>query len=168
MARSNNRKGRGGGSFVMLPHYLLKSSAWRDLDTNARALYVELLLRFNGANNGSIGLGTREAADALHVGRNTAARAFDALQSHGFIAIAQDASFDQKRLARAWLLTDFHDDRNSQAARKDFMRWQPEKQNIVPPQSRIGSQVGLCGNPIPQKSLHRLSGGTVIAQSEIP
>ena len=49
--RSKNKPGRGGGNFAMLPHYLLKSAAWRDLDTNARALYVEILFRFNGTNN---------------------------------------------------------------------------------------------------------------------
>src|SRR5690606_11224990 len=100
MARSNNRKGRGGGSFVMLPHYLLKSTAWRDLDTNARALYVELLLRYNGQNNGNIGLGNREAGEALNLSKDSARRAFDALIGHGFIEVAQGSTFNQKRLSR--------------------------------------------------------------------
>lgn len=154
-----SKKGRGGGNFAMLPHYLLKSPAWRALDTNARALYLELLVRFNGHNNGSIGLGTREAADSLNVKKDTARRAFNALEEHGFIAVAQTSTFGQKRLSREWLLTDRHDDRNGQGARKDFMRWRPEKQNI-------GAPTRLCGKITPQSDADRRTHAPVNGKSE--
>lgn len=160
MARKN-RKGRGGHKFVMLPHYLLDSPAYLDLSPNARALYTQLARRYNGSNNGSIGLGAREAGRVCKISKDSAARAFDDLIEHGFIAVAQDASFDQKRLSREWLLTDFHDDRNGQGARKDFMRWGKEEQNIVAPEGRIVSPQGLCGKSSTKKPGHSLTTGTV-------
>ena len=159
--RSKNKPGRGGGNFAMLPHYLLKSAAWRDLDTNARALYVEILFRFNGTNNGSIGLGTREAGKALHVSKDTAIRAFDALVDHGLIVLATASTFNQKRLSREWLLTDHPDDRNGQGARKDFMKWGTEKQKIGASQGQIGASQGLCGNGVSRNEPDRRTTGTV-------
>ena len=158
--RSKNKPG-GGGNFAMLPHYLLKSAAWRDLDTNARALYVEILFRFNGTNNGSIGLGTREAGKALHVSKDTAIRAFDALVDHGLIVLATASTFNQKRLSREWLLTDHPDDRNGQGARKDFMKWGTEKQKIGASQGQIGASQGLCGNGVSRNEPDRRTTGTV-------
>lgn len=161
------KKGRGGGNFVMLPHYLVKSAAWRDLSANARALYIEIVLRFNGTNNGSIGLGNREAAEALNVkGKDTARRAFDELMEHGFIALGQASSFGQKRLSREWLLTDHHDDRNGQGARKDFMRWPHQKQNIGAPTRQIGAPTRLCGKKVPQEAVDRRTHAPVIEKPD--
>jgi hypothetical protein len=106
------------------------------LDPVARALYVQLKRRFNGSNNGSIGYGIRQAADDLHVGKSTAARAFRKLIDHGFIIPAKEGKFDRKsRHSSEWLLTEYpadididHPDRGVRiraydAARKDFTRW---------------------------------------------
>src|SRR5690554_5551208 len=89
-----------GPKFVKLDHWLLRTAAWRDLDPVARALYIELRQRFNGMNNGEIGLGAREACEALHVGRSTVQRAFEDLLDHGFIRVARSSGFHQKRLTR--------------------------------------------------------------------
>jgi hypothetical protein len=109
--------------FVMLPHWLLLSDAYRDLNPVARALLVEVKMMFNGRNNGFIHLGVREAGTRLGVGKNVAERGFDALLEHGFLKLASPSTFDQKRLAREWLLTDERDDRNGTGPTKDFMRW---------------------------------------------
>lgn len=132
MARRGKDRSRGTGKFARLPFYLLESQAWKALEPNARALYLELLHRFNGHNNGSIGLGVREAGESINVKKSTASRAFDTLMELGFIDIAKASSFGQKRLAREWLLTDLYNDRTGEPARKDFMRWRPKKQNPVP------------------------------------
>ncbi len=117
--------GKGNLPFVQLHMWVLRTPAWQDLDPTAKALYLALKERFNGHNNGSIGLGCREAADALNVGNDTASRAFKSLQAHGFIAIGSNSTFNQKRLSREWLLTELPDDRNGALPTKDFTRWSP-------------------------------------------
>lgn len=143
-------RNRGSERFIRLPFYLVRSPAWHALDATARAIYLELLLRFNGSNNGSIGLGIRDAGDAVNVKKSTAARAFNDLRRLGFVDVGQGSSFAHKRLAREWLLTDLYDDRNGKPARKDFMRWRPEKQKPVPPSGHIVPPSGHTGNQIPQ------------------
>jgi hypothetical protein len=54
---------------VRLYHWFLKSEAWRSLSPNARALYLEIVERYNGSNNGRIGFSIRDAAEALHIGK---------------------------------------------------------------------------------------------------
>jgi hypothetical protein len=122
--RRVNAKGRSEGvdRFVMLPHYLLKSAAWRSLKPVERGLYVEVAQRFNGSNNGKIGLGQREAGMALHVRPQTAGRAFDRLVETGFLRMTRDSAFNMKnRLAREWAMTDW--DIGDVHAPRDFMRW---------------------------------------------
>jgi hypothetical protein len=67
---------RARGRFVSLTEFMLGSAAWRALDGNCRALYVELARRYRGpnSNNGKIPYSVREAAQALNVGRSTAQR----------------------------------------------------------------------------------------------
>jgi len=47
----------------------MKTVAWQALTPNERCIYLEIKKRFNGSNNGEIGLGVREAADAIQVER---------------------------------------------------------------------------------------------------
>src|SRR5690242_10676361 len=61
----------GVDRFLSLHHYLLKSAAWKSLRPVERALYIEVAQRWNGFNNGQIGLGVREAGEALHVKHTT-------------------------------------------------------------------------------------------------
>ena len=139
MSRRGRRRTKSS-PFTMVPNWLTNTAAWRDLDPVARALYLELRQRFNGTNNGFIGMGCREAGEALNVGRNVARRAFDSLLRHGFLHVAQGSTFDQKRLAREWLLTELKDDRNGHLASKDFTRWTPSEQNIGTPACHIGTR----------------------------
>jgi hypothetical protein len=132
---SRKRRGRGRGvdatgrsigpsRFLQLPHYLLKSQAWQSLDATARALFIEVAQRYNGYNNGEIGLGVREAGVSMHVRPQTAGRAFGTLVATGFLRVGRDSAFNVKaRLAREWIVTLFpHRD---QLASHDFMRWRP-------------------------------------------
>lgn len=115
--------------FIMLPHWLVRSPAWRVLGPVDRALYLELKGRFNGHNNGMIGLGCREAADAINVSKDTANRAMVRLEEIGFIEAAQRGFYKPLgRAATEWLLTELPDDRTGHAALKTFASWAPEKQ----------------------------------------
>ena len=73
--RMGNRRPSKGPKFVRLFHFVKLSQAWHDLSLAARCALIELIYRYNGGNNGTIGLGVRQLSDALHCSRDTAARA---------------------------------------------------------------------------------------------
>lgn len=134
MASARGRKtdatGRslGGERHVRMDHWMLKCPAYRALKPGPRALLGELLLRFNGSNNGRIGLGVREAAEAVNVASTeTVSRYFHDLQAAGFIVATRRSGFNLKALAdrkaTEWALTWLPID--GQAATKDFMRERP-------------------------------------------
>lgn len=112
--RNRNRVNATGRNptdrFVRLPFRLLISNAYRSINPNARVLLSELLMLYNGQNNGSLYLSVRNAAHRIGVADLSAAsRAFDDLMAMGFIEIAQDAHFSVKAAdasrARCWRLT---------------------------------------------------------------
>ncbi|API58805.1 hypothetical protein BSL82_05370 [Tardibacter chloracetimidivorans] len=116
MAKRRNRNrvnatGRNNTSrFVRLDYRILNSNAYRSLCPNARSLLVELIMLYNGENNGSLYLGVRDAAHRMGIADLTAAsRSFDELTSLGFIELAQEAYFKVKASessrARCWRLT---------------------------------------------------------------
>jgi len=126
--------------YVLLFRYMLRSEAWRDLDPVARAAYVELSDRYAGpgTNNGRIPCSVREMAEALHVSKQTAMRAFDQLRDHGFIVLMKRGHFDFKlKHASEWRLTEFGCDVTGELPTKDFARW--KMQNPVPPGNPNGS-----------------------------
>jgi DNA-binding transcriptional MocR family regulator len=123
---------RSRGRYVSLQEFMLASEAWRSLNGNCRALYVELARRYRGpnSNNGKIPYSVREAATALSIGRSTAQRCFERLIAHGFIRISKRSGFSMKgRVSTEWLLTEFPDDTRGsfREASKDFMKWTSEK-----------------------------------------
>ncbi|MBQ0824370.1 GntR family transcriptional regulator [Microvirga sp. HBU67558] len=150
-----NKFGRSdkAAQHVRLYRWLRETAAWKSLEVVDRALYIELLGRYCGpsTNNGRIPYSVREAAEALHVGKSTAAEAFRRLQERGFIVSAQKGGFTCKiRHSTEWLLTEFNSDveipdlgiKAGDLARKDFTRWQPEKQKPVPLADRTISDGG--------------------------
>jgi DNA-binding transcriptional MocR family regulator len=132
---------------VRLHHWMMATAAWKDLSATARAVYIEIAQRYNGTNNGFIVYSIREASRDLKIGTSTAKRAFDDLQSHGFIFPEQrghfhwkiDVTGERHRPATEWRLTEFHSDRaigiESKYPTKEFTRW-TKIQNTVPPQVR--------------------------------
>ena len=87
--------------YVRLTHGMMQSQAWRSLDGNARAIYVELAMLYRGVgtNNGQIGFSARQAARAIQVSTATAARAMIHLQDRGFIVAVTKGRFTRKRHA---------------------------------------------------------------------
>ena len=126
----------GQPRFVQLFHWMLNSPAWKDLDANARAIYVELTKRYNGSNNGRIAYSVRQAAADLKISKDTAARAFRSLKDHGFIVCERRGAFQWKvRHASEYRLTTYDSNLDgtyaNKLATKEFRRW-PEIQNSVP------------------------------------
>jgi hypothetical protein len=157
--RRINAKGRStnNGRHIQLTHFMLQSVAWRSLRPIERALYIEVLLRYTGFNNGSIGLGVREAGEALYAKPHTAGTAFDVLVERGFLALGKDSSFGQKKLTREWRVTSLPMgpwDAPTSSPTHDYMRWRPaaEKHFPVPFEDTFSAPEGHTSPEIdPQK-----------------
>jgi len=113
MSNWTNRKGRSkrGGHYTAIPHRTIDNVAWQALPCTAQALYVVLRFEWKGKqfnNNGKIRFSTRQAARALGISINTAARAFHALQAKGFIRVTQIGALGVEGEARgpSYELTD--------------------------------------------------------------
>ena len=124
----HDHKGRSTtpGRYVALSYAMLKTAAWRDLDAVARCAYVEIASRYRGpgSNNGAIPFSARQMAEALNVGKQTALRALEKLQSHGFLILTRKGAFSQKiRNASEWRLTEHKCDRTGALPSKEFERW---------------------------------------------
>ena len=103
MEKYLKKKGRGSGRFVMIPFAILDSDAFRSLSADAVYVYLRILRRHNGSNNGYIPFGCREAAIECNMGKMTAQRAFKQLEDVGLIECIVTSSFNsRKKLAREW------------------------------------------------------------------
>lgn len=159
---SNRNKRKGRSKFIMIDGYVKRSAAWKALTPIERAAYLEVKWRYDGVNNGRIGLGCRELGDEINMGRDTAVRALNSLVEKGFIAKAKASAFNVKnRAVTEWRLTEYSCDVSHQLPTKDFMRWgeknktqshpsdtqshpsdtQPAKQGASDADSRMGRTV---------------------------
>lgn len=141
MAKRRNRNrvnatGRNHTSrFVRLDYRILNSNAYRSLSPNARSLLVELVMLYNGENNGSLYLSVRDAAHRMGVADLTAAsRAFDDLVALGFLELAIEAHFTVKACetsrARCWRLT-WEAGPGRKAPSSEFMEREPAPQSTA-------------------------------------
>jgi hypothetical protein len=108
--------------FVQLHKFMLESLAWLSLSTNARAAYVQLARRYDGCNNGALGLSVRMLADELNMSMKTAARALIELADAGFIEAVKIGRFNRKRHASEYRLTMYRCDMTGELPTKKFMR----------------------------------------------
>ena len=128
MTSKHKRKGRT--KFIMIDGYVKRCPAWKALTPIERNAYIEVKWRYDGKNNGRIGLGCRELAEELNMGRDTANRALDALVEKGFIAKSQASAFNVKnRAVTEWRLTEYKCDKTGDLASKEFMRREPTEKS---------------------------------------
>jgi hypothetical protein len=153
---------------VRIYHWIIQTAAWKSLNGNQRAIYIELAARYAGpgSNNGKIHYSVREAADSLRIGKSTAARDLRALQERGFIVPMTKGAFSVKvKIATTWRLTEFPCDVTHKSATKDFTRWTPEIQNTVPAQNTTVPTVApigtRSGTEVTEMSRNGIRGGTV-------
>jgi DNA-binding transcriptional MocR family regulator len=135
-------RSKGDGQFIPIPHMMANSPAFRSLSGPALKIWVELRSRFNGYNNGKLSLSLNAAATLLGMSKSTAARAFEELETKGFIILRLQGHWYGRR-ASEWIVTDQkYGDRPST---RNWERWRPrdampEKQNTVPvPNRRNGT-----------------------------
>lgn len=106
MSKYAKHKGRKGPNFVMLRHDMMESPAWLSLSLKARCIWLEVMHRYNGSNNGDIPLSCREVCERLNVSKASATRGFDELINKGFLRVAQQSSFTMKtKTSRRWSVT---------------------------------------------------------------
>ena len=109
----------------------MDTEAWRALNPACRALYLELVRRYNGHNNGEISLSVREAARLLHIAKDTATKALKELEDKGFIKRNVCGSFNWKlKHATTWILTEH--DLGDEPATKEFASWRAERKKAGP------------------------------------
>jgi hypothetical protein len=140
----------GPDRFIKLPHYMLKSPAWKYLPPEAKAVLLDIWQRHNGVNNGTISYAVREAG-AIFLARNTASAALERCVDMGFLVATVDSGFNVKgRTAREWRIT--AERHNGQPATKEFMRWQPSPDMLPATGSKKFKRQSLYRA---DKSLHR-------------
>ena len=113
------RRRSSGPPFVQLYRFIKRSQAWHDLSLPARCALIELLGRYNGINNGMIGLGCRELSQALKCSRDTANRALTELDNAG-LARPLTAGVWRGRRATEWRLTFYRCDKTGDLPNKSW------------------------------------------------
>ena len=92
-----NHKGRSkSDNIVIVSRFDMRTEAYTHLSVHGRAALLELLYRFNGANNGEIQISVRQLGKALNCGKNKAGDVFLELQDKGWIKYNKKGSFDWK------------------------------------------------------------------------
>ena len=156
MKRDHKGNPNKSADHVRLYGFMLQSDAWKDLSTEGRSLYVLLKSLYKGSNNGHLILSVRQAAEALHISKTTASKAFEELQGHGFIEVSIRGSFEGRKDRRAteWRLSELTCDRTGELPSKSFMRWKPGSNFTVRAE---GQMVRVEGQGVPQDGLSRSS-----------
>jgi hypothetical protein len=97
-------KKRKGRQFLQLFTNVKRSTAYHGLSLKARALLFELIDRYNGINNGMIGLGVREAKHELRISHGSVINAMRELDDAGLARPTKLGSRLGKK-ATEWRLT---------------------------------------------------------------
>jgi hypothetical protein len=96
-------KKRKGRQFLQLFTNVKRSTAYHGLSPKARSVLFEIIDRYNGINNGMIGLGVREVAYELGIGHSSAGRAMQELDDAGLARPMKPGAWRGKR-ATEWRL----------------------------------------------------------------
>ena len=107
--------------WVQLPHWIMASAAWKSLRPVDRNVWLQIVWRYNGMNNGWIAVPARAVADEIGVHHSTVARALQALMAYGFIEITRHGDFSCKRAASEYRLTHLKCDRDGRLPGNTFM-----------------------------------------------
>ena len=105
-AKQRRMRGIGGRSkrrFLQLYTNVKRSTAYHGLSPYARSLLFELIDRYNGCNNGMIGLGVREAVYELGCCKGTVSNAMRELDDAGLARPTKVGAWRGKR-ATEWRL----------------------------------------------------------------
>ena len=139
--RRRRQTGRSeSGSFIAVPHAVLKSDAYRTLSAHGVKLLFDLAAQYRGKNNGDLCATWRIMQPLNWRSRQTLERALRELQEHGLIEKTRQGGRHQCNLfALTWCTIDECkgklDVPTSHAASGRWKTWRaaPEKQNASTP-----------------------------------
>jgi hypothetical protein len=135
--------------YFVLHHYMLKTDAWKSLSAAARAVYLQLGFRYNGANNGKLAFSVRDAAGECNLDKGTASRAFKELVDRGFIEETRHGGLSKKtRIASEWRLTAFKCDLTGSLKTCAFMQRGGSEYSSHAPQKRGPLPGALRPSPV--------------------
>ena len=77
------------GSYIKLPHTLIRTEAWANLSARAWKLLIAIWNEHNGKNNGALRYGYRKATVLLKCSKSTALRTFTELVNTGYMSTAE-------------------------------------------------------------------------------
>jgi hypothetical protein len=134
--QADHRADTRGGALCGLPHAVADSPAYLSLSPFERAVLAEILRRFNGYNNGDIGItyegiGARlKGANACPPNNGRIARAIAALMERGLIGEPTPESWLQRK-ARTYRLTFITSGKAPpfRSATNDYLKWTPRVKN---------------------------------------
>lgn len=157
---ADHRADTRGSALSGLPHVVADSPAYLALNPFERAVLAEILRRFNGYNNGSIGVTYEEIGERLkglnqcRPNNRRIARAVARLVDHGLIGEPEPHSWMERR-SREYRLTFVSSGKAPpfRSATNDYLRWSPAEAKIVgySPSPRT-AQLGDVGSPRPLRS----------------
>jgi hypothetical protein len=149
MSKKAKHDHTNGKAHIRKTWEMMRSPAYRDLSATARCLLDELLLRFNGHNNGSIFLEVRQAAKMINCGKNTIARSFYELAEHGFIKLSEESSWQQRKAREWWITCVYQPD--GREPTNDWQRWESDNPVFGTPKVKNPlSPIGDRKKPVPQ------------------
>ena len=90
MARKHPKK--TGGTFLMLPHYVLRHKLFGTLAGNSVKLFIELAKEYNGSNNGDLSATFSTLKQRGFKSKGTLDRALKELMDKGFIQKTRQGS----------------------------------------------------------------------------
>jgi hypothetical protein len=134
---ATRRQRRSGRRFIQLWTNVKRSAAYHGLSVYGRSALLELLDRYDGCNNGMIGLGCRELADALNCSRDTAAKALRELDDSGLVRPTTGGVWRGKR-ATEWRLMFY---RCNKTGDLPVLNWRPRSQS-----AETDTKVGVEGH----------------------
>lgn len=152
--QADHRADTRGAALSGLPHVVFDSAAYLSLSPFERAVLAEILRRFNGYNNGEIGISYEEIGERLK-GSNRSlpnngriARAVVALIDRGLIAEPTAESWLQRR-ARTYRLTFITSGKAPpfRSATNDYLQWTPRVKNDGDAESPEKPQSGDARSP---------------------
>ena len=85
------------GRFIKIHSKMTKSEAWKSLPIGARAIFLEIYLRYDGTNNGGIVVGIKEFSKYLGISPPTLMKYIKELLQRGFIVKKFSGMFTLKK-----------------------------------------------------------------------
>jgi hypothetical protein len=139
MGREKRGRRRKGPPFTMLPHFIQASAAYHGLSAIARALLLEIIRRYNGANNGKIVLSARQAAYELNCDKNVITRASRELGDAKLVQPLSKGRW-QGRLATTWQIAWLGCDATGELPRKQWPLRKPYEPAELTPKQAISNR----------------------------